>query len=67
MQRNYILLPVIKRYASIPFYCELKEEVDPDVLQEALNQTIETFPTFLMVLRKGLFGIILSHVICSRL
>ena len=37
------------------FYCELKEEVDPDVLQEALNQTIETFPTFLMVLRKGLF------------
>ena len=37
------------------FYCELKEEVDSDVLQEALNQTIETFPTFLMVLRKGLF------------
>ena len=37
------------------FYCELKEEVNPDVLQEALNQTIETFPTFLMVLRKGLF------------
>ena len=24
-------------------------------MQEALNQTIETFPTFLMVLRKGLF------------
>ena len=37
------------------FYCELKEEVDSDVLQEALNQTIETFPTFLMVLRKGFF------------
>ena len=37
------------------FYCELKEEVNPDVLQEALNQTIETFPTFSMVLRKGLF------------
>ena len=37
------------------FYCELKEEVNPDVLQEALNQTIEIFPTFLMVLRKGLF------------
>ena len=37
------------------FYCELKEKVDSDVLQEALNQTIETFPTFLMVLRKGLF------------
>ena len=37
------------------FYCELKEKVDSDVLQEALNQTIETFPTFLMVLRKGFF------------
>lgn len=37
------------------FYCELKEKVNPDVLQEALNQTIEIFPTFLMVLRKGLF------------
>lgn len=37
------------------FYCELKEEVNPKALQEALNQTIETFPTFLMVLRKGLF------------
>ena len=37
------------------FYCELKEKVDSDVLQEALNKTIETFPTFLMVLRKGFF------------
>ena len=37
------------------FYCELKEEVNPKALQEALNQTIETFPTFLMVLRKGFF------------
>ena len=37
------------------FYCELKEEVNPKALQEALNQTIETLPTFLMVLRKGLF------------
>ena len=24
------------------FYCELKEEVNPDVLQEALNQTIDS-------------------------
>ena len=37
------------------FYCELKEEVKPTILQKALNQTMETFPMFLMVLRKGLF------------
>lgn len=37
------------------FYCELKEQVQPELLQEALDQTLETFPTFLMVLRKGLF------------
>ena len=37
------------------FYCELKEEVEPALLQKALDQTMETFPMFLMVLRKGLF------------
>ena len=37
------------------FYCELKEQVQSEILQEALDQTLETFPTFLMVLRKGLF------------
>ncbi len=37
------------------FYCELKEMVQPELLQEALNQTVQTFPMFLMVLRKGLF------------
>lgn len=37
------------------FYCELKEQVQSALLQEALDQTLETFPTFLMVLRKGLF------------
>ena len=37
------------------FYCELKEQVQSELLQEALDQTLETFPTFLMVLRKGLF------------
>ena len=37
------------------FYCELKEQVQSEFLQEALDQTLETFPTFLMVLRKGLF------------
>ena len=37
------------------FYCKLKEEVRKELLQEALDQTVETFPMFLMVLRKGLF------------
>ena len=35
--------------------CELKEEVDPQILQEALDQTITDFPHFNCVLRKGLF------------
>lgn len=37
------------------FYCELKEEVCPDLLAEALDRTLETYPLFLSVLRKGLF------------
>ena len=26
------------------FYCQLKEEVDPDILQSALDQTMEKYP-----------------------
>lgn len=37
------------------FYCELKEEVKEEILQEALNQTIQKYPIFLSVMRKGLF------------
>ena len=37
------------------FYCELKEEVKEEILQEALNQTIQKYPVFLSVMRKGLF------------
>lgn len=37
------------------FYCELKEEVRPKLLEEALDRTLETYPLFLSVLRKGLF------------
>lgn len=37
------------------FYCVLKEEIDPDKLQEALNRTLKTYPVFLSVMRKGLF------------
>ncbi len=35
--------------------CELKEEVDPVFLQEALDLTLAEFPHFNVVLRKGLF------------
>lgn len=37
MQQNYILLPVIKEAERKLFYCELKEEVNSDVLQEAFE------------------------------
>lgn len=37
------------------FYCELEELVQPEILQEALDLTVETYPTFLAVMRKGLF------------
>ena len=37
------------------FYCILKEEIDPELLQEALNRTVKRYPVFLSVMRKGLF------------
>lgn len=37
------------------FYCELKEEIQPELLQQALDAALETYPLFLSVLRKGLF------------
>ena len=37
------------------FYCELKENVKPELLQAALEKTMEKYPLFQMVLRKGLF------------
>ena len=44
------------------FYCELKENVRPEVLQEALDQTMEKFPLFREVLRKGLFCFYLEQI-----
>ena len=35
--------------------CELKEEVDPEVLQHALDDIIEEFPFFNCVLHRGIF------------
>ena len=37
------------------FYCVLKEAVDADTLQQALDLTMEKYPLFRSVLRKGLF------------
>lgn len=37
------------------FACELFEDVDPEVLQQALNLTIESFPFYKSVLRRGAF------------
>lgn len=37
------------------FVCELKEEVIPEQLQAALDQTMELFPMYRSVIKKGLF------------
>lgn len=37
------------------FYCELTQEVDPDALQQAVDQAVCQFPHFLKILRKGFF------------
>ncbi|MCI8493846.1 hypothetical protein [Anaerotruncus sp.] len=37
------------------FACELTEEVDPEILQQALDTVIEAFPVFRSVIRRGLF------------
>lgn len=33
----------------------LKEEVDPELLQQALDDVIDRFPTYRMTLKKGFF------------
>lgn len=43
------------------FYCQLKEEVDQEILQKALDKTMEKYQLFQMVLRKGLFWFYLEH------
>ncbi len=42
--------------------CELKEAVDPEVLQQALDETYPEFPHFQGALRKGLFWYYLDPV-----
>lgn len=37
------------------FYCELREDIKKEILQKALDKTVEKYPIFLSVMRKGLF------------
>lgn len=37
------------------FYCTLREKIDEERLQQALDITLEKYPLFLSVLRKGVF------------
>ncbi|MCD8021882.1 MAG: DUF6320 domain-containing protein, partial [Lachnospiraceae bacterium] len=43
------------------FYCQLNETVDGDLLQSALDRTVERYPLFQAVLRKGLFWFYLER------
>lgn len=43
------------------FYCRLKEKVDGEILQAALDKTMEKYPLFQAVLRKGLFWFYLER------
>ena len=37
------------------FACRLKEEVEPKLLQQALDKTMKSFPLYASIIRKGLF------------
>ncbi|MCD8326477.1 MAG: DUF6320 domain-containing protein [Lachnospiraceae bacterium] len=43
------------------FSCELKEPVNEELLQKALDKTVEKYPLFQAVLRKGLFWFYLER------
>lgn len=42
-------------------YCQLKDNVQPDILQAALEKTIKKYPLYQAVLRKGLFWFYLEQ------
>src|SRR5699024_7190885 len=43
------------------FSCELKEEIDPKLLQKALDKNMLTFPFYRSVLKRGLFWYYLDY------
>ena len=53
-----IVYPTLQRRDFSPVYrlsVLLKEEVDPDILQKAVDMTMPRFPTYKAAIRKGLF------------
>ena len=48
----------IKNKKNMPIFrlsVVLKEEVNPEILQKSLDTTIKRFPTFALIIKKGLF------------
>lgn len=43
------------------FYCQLKEQIDGEILQKALDLTMKSYPLFQAVLRKGMFWFYLEQ------
>lgn len=43
------------------FYCELHEDVQPEALQQAVDQAVKQLPQFLKILRSGLFWYYLEN------
>lgn len=43
------------------FACEMKEEIDKDILQQALDNTMLLFPMYNVILRRGLFWYYFEH------
>lgn len=43
------------------FYCELKENIDGEALQTALDRTLEKYPVYRSVMRKGFFWYYLEN------
>ena len=47
------------------FACQLNERVEQEILQQATEKTLETFPIFRSVLKHGLFWYYLEKTDCA--
>ncbi|MBQ5332248.1 MAG: hypothetical protein J6K92_03165 [Oscillospiraceae bacterium] len=43
------------------FSCELNDDIDPELLQKAADRAAESYPTFNMIMKKGLFWYYLEN------
>ena len=59
-----IFPPIMNNYDTCVFRisCTLKEDIDKSILQEALNKTLQDFPVFSSVLRRGFFWYYIEEV-----